>query len=303
VSPVEPAQTASVRPAAVERRLVITADDFGAAPEVNEAVEIAHRRGVLTSTSLMITAPHADDAVARARALPGLRVGLHLNLVEGRPALDPAEIPALVGPDGRFRPYMIATALRIGFDICARAQVEREIRAQFAAFRATGLALDHVDAHRHFHLHPGIAALIVRTGRDFGLTAVRAPVEPAALLGRADGGRTPAPQLVTGPWARLGRAMFRRAGLTVADRVVGLRWSGAMVERRLRGLIEVLPPGLTEVFGHPATRGGFPGAARGYRYADELAALASPAVAEAVRRGGVRLGGYADFRGDADDRR
>ncbi len=61
--------------------LIVTADDFGAAVEVNEAIETAHRDGILTATSLMVAAPAAADAVARARRIPSLRVGLHLVLV------------------------------------------------------------------------------------------------------------------------------------------------------------------------------------------------------------------------------
>ena len=71
------------------KRLIITADDYGAAPEVNQAVERAHKDGVLTAASLMVSGAAAADAVARARALPRLRVGLHLVLVDGKPVLDP----------------------------------------------------------------------------------------------------------------------------------------------------------------------------------------------------------------------
>ena len=71
------------------KSLVITSDDFGAAPEVNEAVEQAHRDGVLTAASLMVAAPGAADAVERAKRLPSLGVGLHVVLVEGKPALPP----------------------------------------------------------------------------------------------------------------------------------------------------------------------------------------------------------------------
>src|SRR3954467_3263603 len=78
------------------RSLIVTADDFGMAPEVNEAVEEAHRRGVLTSASLVVTGAAAPDAVARARRMPGLGIGLHLALVSAPAALDPAEIPALI---------------------------------------------------------------------------------------------------------------------------------------------------------------------------------------------------------------
>ena len=82
------------------KRLIVTADDFGAAIEVNEAVERAHRNGILSAASLMVAGAAAGDAVTRAKAMPELRVGLHLVLVEGRPVLPPSQIPNLVGPDG-----------------------------------------------------------------------------------------------------------------------------------------------------------------------------------------------------------
>src|SRR5262249_34360056 len=139
-------------------RLIVTADDFGLAEEVNEAVEIAHRNGILSAASLMVASPAAADAVRRARALPSLRIGLHVVLVEARPALPPEQVPDLVGTDGSFRPDMA----RLGFDIAMKPAVRRqmaaEIMAQFEAYRATGLSLDHVNAHKHFHLHPMIAA-------------------------------------------------------------------------------------------------------------------------------------------------
>src|SRR5262245_8100185 len=82
--------------------LIVTADDYGAAREVNDAVEHAHRHGILTAASLMVAAPAAADAVARAKATPSLRVGLHLVLVEGRPMLSPSLIPDLVDGTGHF---------------------------------------------------------------------------------------------------------------------------------------------------------------------------------------------------------
>jgi len=264
------------------RNLIVTADDFGVAAEVNAAVEIGHRRGVLTAASLMVGAPAAADAVALARAMPGLRVGLHLVIVDGRPVLPTTEVSRLVDSEGRFRDDMAAAAANIFFNARARRQLASEIEAQFAAFAATGLRLDHVNAHKHFHLHPTIAAAVLEVGARHGLKAARIPVEP----GRGS---------ALGLWARLARRRFRRAGLTVPDHVFGLRWSGAMTSDRLRGLIETLPTGLSEIYLHPATRGGFPGAAPGYRYEEELAALIDPRVADAAHRPDVRLGGFEDF--------
>jgi hypothetical protein len=128
-----------------------------------------------------------------------------------------------------------------------------EIAAQFEAFRATGLALDHVNAHQHLHLHPTVARLIVAIGPSYGMRAVRLPAEPTAALRRAFPGeryRTPAYRPVVAALRR----RLRRAGLVSNDHVFGIAWSGAMVEERVLGLLPHLPPGVSEIYFHPATR-------------------------------------------------
>ena len=175
-----------------------------------------------------------------------------------------------------------------------RRQLAQEIEAQFAAFAATGLALDHVNAHKHFHLHPTIAGLILKIGRRYGLKAARLPIEPAGVLARIEPGGAGRDWIID-PWARLARRRFRAAGVTVPDQVFGLRWSGAMTAKRLLGLIQNLPNGLSEIYLHPAGAAQYPGSAAGYGYEDELAALLDPAVADATREGGLRLGGFAEL--------
>jgi hypothetical protein len=91
------------------------------------------------------------------------------------------------------------------------------------------------------------------------------------------------------------RARYRRAGIFMADQVFGLAWSGAMVPARVGGIIARLPLGLSELYLHPATCGGFQGAAPGYRYADELAALLAPETGEALRESGAMLGAFSNF--------
>jgi hopanoid biosynthesis associated protein HpnK len=277
------------------RRLIVTADDFGAAPEVNAAVEAGHRDGVLTSASLMVAAPGCAEAVARARTMPSLRVGLHLVLVEGRPKLPAADLPDLVGRNGLFRTDMAALGAEIFFRPKVRRQLAAEIDAQFAAFAATGLSLDHANTHKHYHLHPTIAGLMLSIGRRYGLAASRAPIEPRAVLAAVEPAAAPGVAWVTEPWARRVRARYRRAGVTVADQVFGLAWSGAMTTERMAGIIAHLPEGLSELYLHPATHGGFEGAAPGYDYAGELAALLSPQTRAACVGNGVALGGFSDF--------
>ena len=277
------------------KQLVITADDFGAAREVNDAVEAAHVNGALSAASLMVGAPACADAVRLAKRLPSLRVGLHLVLVEGRPVLPARDVPDLVDKDGCFRNDMAASGARMFFSPAARAQLAAEIAAQFEAFAATGLTLDHCNAHKHFHLHPTILGLMVAIGKRFGLRAMRVPSEPRNVLAKIE--RVPAS--VTGwvmaPWLRLMRRQLRAAGILAPDNVFGLAWSGHMTKDRLLGLVHHLPEGLSEIYLHPATGGDFPGAAPTYRYRDELAALLSPELTQALRDAGVRRGGFADF--------
>ena len=283
------------RVAAASRKLIVTADDFGAAREVNEAVEIAHTRGILTAASLMMSGAAVDDAVARARRLPTLRVGLHLVLVDGTPVLPPAAIPDLVDRDGRFPCALARAGANVFFRRGARRQLAAEIDAQFDAFERTGLALDHVNAHHHFHLHPTVGALVLDIGARRGLRALRVPLEPRDVVARADPS-TP----IRGDWraiacAKLLRRRARRRRIMTPANVFGIAWSGALTRTRLEGLLRHLPAGVNEIYAHPATHDRFAGAIAGH--ADELAALVDPGIAALVRSSDLSIGGYSDFLG------
>src|SRR5262249_4903018 len=157
-----------------------------------------------------------------------------------------------------------------------RHQVRAEIEAQFEAFRASGLALDHVNAHKHFHLHPMIAAEIMAVGARYGMRGLRVPREPASVLAAIEPQAARVPAWVTAPWTRRLDRGAGRAGLTPPDAVFGLAWSGAMKKARLLGPLQHLRGGRREIYLHPATADDFAGHAPGYRYADELAALIAP---------------------------
>src|ERR1700692_2751157 len=164
------------------KSITFSADDFGLTESVNEAIERAHRDGVLQAASLMVAAPAAADAVRRARANPTLRVGLHLVVIEGPAALPHAAIPDLVDDAGQFPSNQLRLGLNYFFRPRVRRQLLAEIQAQFAAFAATGLTLDHANAHKHMHLHPTVGRLLIDIGREFGLRSVRIPAEPPTLL-------------------------------------------------------------------------------------------------------------------------
>ncbi len=275
------------------RNLIVTGDDFGLAVPVNEAIEAAHRDGVLTTASLMVGASAVRDAVERAKRLPTLKVGLHLVLVEGRPILSPVVIPDLVDERGLFWTRLASTGCKFSFHLGIKRQLEAETRAQFQAFKRTGLALDHVNAHNHMHLHPTVLSVILKVGQDFGLRSIRLPYEP--LLPSVQAGRN---HLVSRfvswallwPWMRLLKWRVKLAGMECNDFVFGLHDSGHLTADLFERFIQHLPNGVTEIYCHPATRRcpEIDETMLGYEHEAELRALISPEVKAALTQRSIR---------------
>ena len=265
--------------------LIVTADDFGLHPSINDAVEIAHRQGILSAASLMVGAPHFDHAVQVARRNPELRVGLHLVLADGYSVLPHSVIPDLVDASGNFpADAMVRDGFRFCYMPSVRKQLAAEIRAQFEAFEASGLHLDHANAHKHFHLHPTILSLMLGIGAEFGLHAVRVPAaEDASVLIRF--------------WAGLLRHRLRRAGMAFNDHLAGLTHSGKMDEKQVLNALTTLKAGVTEIYLHPATISGseIRESMADYAHASELSALCAPSVRKALQVAEIQLGGYSDI--------
>lgn len=228
----------------------------------------------------MVGGEAAQDAVRRARALPSLSVGLHLVVTRGRPVLPPAGIPALAGPGGRFPDGLARAGFRYFFLPSARRQLEEEIRAQFAAFRETGLPLDHVNVHNHMQLHPTVLGMVLAVGREYGPAPVRLPREPFLASWRA-GRDAPALRflcrLFLSPFVGLARLRLNAGKVSCNDSLFGMHDTGRMGADRVLGLLANLPPGVSELHFHP-----------GAREPDrDLDALTSPEVAEAMRAAGI----------------
>lgn len=276
------------------RRLIVTADDFGMSVEVNEAVEVAHRKGVLTSASLVVAGEAVDDAVRRARRLPGLGVGLHLALFGAR-----AACPGLGAPlsdDGvnlGERPVRTGVAMMLG----ARGELAREITAQVEGYRRTGLGCTHLDGHWHCHQHPAVLTMALGAVRGLGARAVRVPYEAWGFSRKAAGGGIELGRLGQAlahrPLAAWMRHAARVRGFACNDHFFGKCDAGAIDLPLLLGMAAALPEGVTELGLHPALAGwsgsGPHAPPAGWRQAEELAALTSPDLRAALVRRGVRL--------------
>ena len=285
------------------RRLIVSGDDFGVASEVNEGILRAHRDGILGQTSLMVTGAAASHAVGLARAHPSLAVGLHLVLAQGRPAAPRATIPALVRADGAFRDTPILNGLRYAWAsvrAAGHAQLVREIEAQLAAFARTGLPLAHVDGHLNMHLHPMVLPILLDLAPRYGIRAMRVSRESLGAALRYDR-RHALRKCFEGvafhALAAHAAPRLRAAGIVSTDRVFGMHQTGHVDEAYLLHVITTLPPGVSEIYGHPATRQAavMAGFQDGYDHAGELAGLTSPRVRTALGTAGVALTTYREL--------
>lgn len=269
------------------KKLIITADDFGLNLSVNQAIEIAHREGILTSTSLMVGEPAVHDAVERARNLPDLRVGLHLCVVDGHSVLPHSDVPHIVNRDGYFSPNMIRTSLRVALSPKIQYELEKEIRAQFEAYQETGLLLDHVDVHHHLHLHPFILKMILHIGKSYGMKAMRLVHEPVRFSRKVND-RGLLRGISTGcflrPWSEWMRRQLNAHSIKHNDRLFGMFDTENIDEQMLLRLLDHLPNGITEVHFHPR-----------HENDAETKALISPRVRQRIEERKIQCCGYDDI--------
>jgi hopanoid biosynthesis associated protein HpnK len=270
------------------RRLIVNADDFGRSQSINVAVVRAHREGILTTASLMVNEPAADEAVRWARENPKLGVGLHLALVCGAAALPPERIPHLADRSGRFTDNPVAAGWRYFFSAARREELRAEIEAQVAKFHATGLPLDHVNGHLHLHLHPVVFGILMENAQRWGIRTMRLTRDRFFLNAR----------LASGQWAyRLSHAVIfgllsARARRPLARRkirhtatVFGLLQNARVDAAFVAKLLPRLPAGDSELYSHPSLD----------HSRNEYDALVSPAIRRLLQQHGIRLIRYQDL--------
>jgi hopanoid biosynthesis associated protein HpnK len=278
----------AMNPAPALRRLIVNADDFGRSAAVNLAVVRAYAEGILTTASLMVNEPALAEAVALARENPALGVGLHLTLLCGRSALPRERIPGLVNAQNEFTSRPVLAGLRYFFLPGLREQLRQEIHAQFEKFRATGLALDHVNGHLHLHLHPAVFRILMEDAAQLGLERLRLTFDPLRLNLRLASGRLlyRAAHAATFHWlAARARPAARQRGLRHTQAVFGLLQNARVDETYVARLLANLPAGDSELYSHPSLE----------EFEHEFNALISPRVREQVRKLGIKLIRYQDL--------
>ena len=270
------------------RRLIVTADDFGASRSINQAVFEAHHKGVLTCASLMVNGEAFDEAVEIARICPNLAVGLHLTLCCGRATLGAREVPGLLNDNGTFRRSVLAAGLAYFFSRQLEKQLSKEIAAQFDKFAATRLYMDHVNGHLHFHLHPTILSLVLSEMKRRGAGKMRLTHNPISVEPKISTDRTLyrwSHWLIFKILSRRAKVILCKEGIAHTRNVFGLLQDSRITEDYLLKLIPQLPPGDSELYAHPSLD----------KFRHEYLALVSPRVKSAIQNGGIELIRYQDL--------
>ncbi|MDO8494207.1 MAG: hopanoid biosynthesis-associated protein HpnK [Deltaproteobacteria bacterium] len=240
--------------------LIVTADDFGLTAPINRAVISAHREGILTSASLMMGEAATKEAVLLAKQNPTLAVGLHLTLVKGRSVLSWAEIPHLVDDRQRFSERLLTSGIGYYFSKTKRGELKKECEAQVEAFLKTGLKLDHINGHNHFHIHPVLRDILVALVKKYKIPAVRIPRQ----------------SLLVQPFARRLAKRLRGLSVRVNDHLFGLLEDSQMNEEQWLKIIPKIKEGVTEIYSHPTMN------------SEEWVALKSQKVKNLLNTSGVR---------------
>ena len=267
--------------------LIVHSDDFGETVEITKGIRDCIEAGVVTSTTILANMPGTPLALAEAVRLTGrASFGVHLNLCEGRPL---TTVPSLTDARGRLLPKrVVATRAMLGR--LSPRDLEFELRAQIGRVRDAGVAISHLDSHKHLHQLPGVAAIVAGLAVEFGVQRIRCTLErgvwvpglsPAAAASRA----------VRTGLARRAARVFTSRGLRFPAQTFDVRQLMASRDeaRRVRLLGAA---GLSEMICHPGTALADeekPGSCA--RHA-ELEFLCSPEFPRVVAAAGVRLATY-----------
>jgi predicted glycoside hydrolase/deacetylase ChbG (UPF0249 family) len=229
------------------KRLLVVADDVGLHRGMTDAAIRAHRDGIVTACSVVACGSAMEHAAEALRSVPRLAVGVHLALVEERPLSDPAKVPSLVGPAGRFHRNFGAFSRRWFTGRIDLGEVRRELRAQIEAVAGTGLPIAHLNSHQHLHALPRLFELVLDLAREFSIPWVRVPVDSGTAEAR--GARRVGLHAMN-VFARRARRIAAARGIAFADRAAGIASAGHHDLESLLAIVRAVE-GTTELVVHP----------------------------------------------------
>lgn len=156
--------------------LIVNADDFGKTSQINNAIAECFEKGFINRTTIMINMPFAAEAfdISKERGFEE-KVGLHINLTEGKPLTEAMEKNALFCDErGMFNAsFYHMKDKRLYMDKKTVNIVKEEIKAQIDLYHKLGFTLNHLDSHHHTHTNLPIIKAIGELGRECDFSSIR----------------------------------------------------------------------------------------------------------------------------------
>lgn len=149
--------------------LTFTADDYGLTSRMDRSIERLSRYKKLRNISVLATHAKISDV---ARLPQGVRLSLHVNLVEGKPVLPPSSVPSLVNRNGSFYPLPLFYA-RLILGLVRKEEMEREIEAQISKLSRCRRKIYELNSHQHTHALAPVGNLCLQLARKWRIPHVR----------------------------------------------------------------------------------------------------------------------------------
>ncbi|MFQ5957275.1 MAG: ChbG/HpnK family deacetylase, partial [Candidatus Brocadiales bacterium] len=247
--------------------------------------------------SLTVGGPAFEHAVELAKANPGLSVGLHTVLVQGKSVLPHKRIPSLVDRDNNFTNNPVLAGLKYFLSPTAVREIRDELKAQMERFLSTGLRLDFINGHLNLHVHPRVFEIILELAKGLEAKNFRLPRDGLFCTLRCDSSRIISKLFHHITFTILSRrciGALRGSGFRFTDRVYGLLQSGNMNAGFVASLIRNMSQGTNEVYFHPCIMPctEYSRWMPDYHPEEELNALTSRGISELLRANSIRLANY-----------
>lgn len=235
------------------KALIVNADDFGLTEGINRGIIKAYRKGIVTSTTLIANGRAFDHAVSLARENRGLKIGIHLTLVEEEPVAKKNEVPSLIRMDGFFRRNYLSLFSHLLMRKLKLEEVRREFRAQIEKCLASNIIPTHIDSHQYVHVISSILDIVIELAKEYGIFAARCPDEKTIMIGdRCITFSTKnAKRWGLSLLARRARKKFQRNGILTSDNFFGMLHSGRLNSEMISAMLMHLQSGTTELACHP----------------------------------------------------
>lgn len=274
----------------MQRKVIITADDFGISTEINSGILIAHRNGLLSSVSLMVNGEASLEALQIASENPALEIGLHLGIVEGFSlrGVESSITDKLRYFNGsvclhrHWKQFLLRYMIgKINFS-----ELEEEFELQIQEFLRHYQSIPFMNSTQHLHLLPKVSSIIIKLAKKYKIKFIRVPHNSMDL-----------PKSFESRWIysriifTLGKFFKKTAeenGIATTDHFLGFDVSGQLDEGWLLAKISNLSQGVTEIMTHPGLecnrlRAGLPWGYANFSWQSELDALLSKRLISKLR--------------------